>query len=274
MNRIRSGICVLLTIIAYAAISATCQIEVPSGVQAFINSDKPEKLQRLLQVSGNRPLLSSGARNKQFTLGDSTSSSQLLPTGLRKTLTTASLPMPEALASMLHPYRDIASALTNKQGQFSAAASAVIEGPPNSSQIISNVAQATIDAAVLGVVSSALNTAGGIFFTISGALATLEAGPSIAVAKFALITAPVSYTLSEYAFGQTLYNDFNSQVDGSDYIGLAIKYLQLWNQFKTELGSSSADTSSMLTSQLKQLEMAKAMIQAAITRTIGGSAST
>ncbi|GAX76836.1 hypothetical protein CEUSTIGMA_g4282.t1 [Chlamydomonas eustigma] len=132
---------------------------------------------------------------------DNTSPSHMLPSGLRKTLAMTNTPMPEPLARILSTYKDIQTAVIRRQETSviaSGSTATFLSGPVNSSQIIIS----DIDSALLGVMCTALGTASGILQTVTGALSTIGAIPGIDVPTFSLITTPVSFALSEYAFGQ------------------------------------------------------------------------
>ncbi|GAX78435.1 hypothetical protein CEUSTIGMA_g5876.t1 [Chlamydomonas eustigma] len=191
-----------------------------------------------------------------------------LATYLKGSLSNVVLPGP--IASVLDSYRAAASSAITTSSLSTAN---TLISQPNAldpfvvSEQIVNVTQAAIDAAVLNVISQALNTASGICYTVNGALGTAGAYLGFDPATFTLLTAPVSFKLAEYAFGQTLYNDFNSQVDGSDYIGLIMKYLTMYNSLKTELGQGNL--SSELSSHIQQLQTVQQLLSSVVSRSTG-----
>ncbi|GAX77290.1 hypothetical protein CEUSTIGMA_g4736.t1 [Chlamydomonas eustigma] len=131
----------------------------------------------------------------------------------------------------------------------------------------------TVLAQQLNTIMSTLNVANGVLSNVSYVLGLVNAALGIPVAAFQRDSSRLQFLISEYDFGQTLYTDYNSIIDSSDYIGEVEKYVNSWKSLQEQLMLNS-DSVGQLQEQQKYLSVVHSIMKALASFTNTGTLKT
>ncbi|KAG1676838.1 hypothetical protein FOA52_010347 [Chlamydomonas sp. UWO 241] len=182
-----------------------------------------------------RRLQQFGARRASIRAGGTSAAKAELGLGNGIMTLLQSGAVPDSVSTIMRGYSDPLSAI-NPQGD---ALRTGLVNLNDDSWANVDLTRAALDAAILSLVGNSIQLATGPLAIVAKSISALGKAIKVPLEDWSRWTGRYKFLLSEYDFGQKLYNDVNSDIDDSDVLGDIAKYIKMYNAIQDAIAGDA-----------------------------------